>query len=273
MFVAMQFIQAKLHPMDTAERSQLSEAEFAVLRDADLGVLIAPYSLPGHRRGIQAMLLLMACTRMSKCGDATKAGSVRETLQRLMQLPRYREGVVAQFFYVGAQIMCWTFIIQYGTRLFTAQGMDEKVAEVLSQEYNIVAMVLFCSSRFVCTYLLRFFRLGRMLAVFAALAALLPLGVIGSQSVLGLYCLVGISACMSLMFPTIYGIALEGLGEDAKFGAVGLIMSILGGSVLPPLQAYLIDQGTLAGWPAVNVSFVLPLICFGVVMAYGVRYK
>lgn len=219
------------------------------------------------------MLLLMACTRMSKCGDATKAGSVRETLQRLMQLPRYREGVVAQFFYVGAQIMCWTFIIQYGTRLFTAQGMNEKVAEVLSQEYNIVAMVLFCSSRFVCTYLLRFFRLGRMLAVFAALAALLPLGVIGSQSVLGLYCLVGISACMSLMFPTIYGIALEGLGEDVKFGAVGLIMSILGGSVLPPLQAYLIDQGTLAGWPAVNVSFVLPLICFGVVMAYGVRYK
>ena len=269
MFVAMQFIQAKLHPMDTAERAQLSEAEFAVLRDADLGVLIAPYLVIGGV--ILAMLLLMACTRMPKCGDATKAGPVRETLQRLVQLPRYREGVVAQFFYVGAQIMCWTFIIQYGTRLFTAQGMDEKAAEVLSQEYNIVAMVLFCSSRFVCTYLLRYFRPGRMLAVFAALAALLTLGVIGSQSVLGLYCLVGISACMSLMFPTIYGIALEGLGEDAKFGAAGLIMSILGGSVLPPLQAYLIDLGTLAGWPAVNVSFVLPLICFVVVGWYGLR--
>jgi FHS family L-fucose permease-like MFS transporter len=76
---------------------------------------------------------------------------------------------------------------------------------------------------------------------------------------------------MSLMFPTIYGIALNGLGDDAKFGAAGLIMAILGGSVLPPLQASIIDQGTLFGMPAVNVSFVMPFICFIVVMIYGYR--
>jgi len=76
---------------------------------------------------------------------------------------------------------------------------------------------------------------------------------------------------MSLMFPTIYGIALDGLGEDAKFGAAGLIMAILGGSVLPPLQALIIDRGTLLGMPAVNVSFVLPMICFVVIAIYGYR--
>ena len=88
---------------------------------------------------------------------------------------------------------------------------------------------------------------------------------------MGVYCLVGVSACMSLMFPTIYGIALEGLGEDAKFGAAGLIMSILGGSVLPPLQAKIIDCGTISGFPAVNLSFILPFICFLFIIAYGIR--
>ena len=169
-------------------------------------------------------------------------------------MKRYRYGVVAQFFYVGAQIMCWTFIIQYGTRLFMAQGMEEQAAEVLSQKYNIVAMVIFCISRFVCTLMLKY-----------------VLGVIFLQNIYGMYCLVGVSACMSLMFPTIYGIALKGMGDDAKFGAAGLIMAILGGSVLPPLQAAIIDCKTLWGMPAVNLSFVLPLVCFVVITVYGHR--
>ena len=89
------------------------------------------------------------------------------------------------------------------------------------------------------------------------------------QSRVGLYSLVAVSGCMSLMFPTIYGIALKGLGDDAKLGAAGLIMAILGGSVLPPLQAMIIDKREIAGLPAVNVSFVLPLICFIVIAIYG----
>lgn len=96
-------------------------------------------------------------------------------------------------------------------------------------------------------------------------------GVIGFESRTGVYCLVGVSGCMSLMFPTIYGIALEGLGDDAKFGAAGLIMAILGGSVLPPLQAMIIDQGTVMGFAAVNVSFILPFVCFVIVAVYGYR--
>ena len=107
----------------------------------------------------------------------------------------------------------------------------------------------------------------------AVAAAVLTVGVICFQSIYGLYCLVGVSACMSLMFPTIYGIALQGLGDDAKFGAAGLIMAILGGSILPPLQASIIDCDTLFGMPAVNLSFIMPLICFLVIIGYGYQMK
>ena len=149
--------------------------------------------------------------------------------------------------------------------------MDEKAAEVLSQQYNIVAMVIFCCSRFICTFILRYLSPGLLLKVLAIAACLFTLGVIGFQNIWGMYCLVAVSACMSLMFPTIYGIALQGMGDDAKFGAAGLIMAILGGSVLPPLQASIIDQHVLLGMPAVNLSFILPFICFVVIAVYGHR--
>ena len=144
--------------------------------------------------------------------------------------------------------------------------MEEQAAEVLSQKYNIVAMSLFIVSRFMATFLMKFFNPGKMLRTFAVTATILSLGVIFFQDIWGLYCLVAISGCMSLMFPTIYGIALKGMGEDSKFGAAGLIMAILGGSLMPPIQARIIDMGTLgASFPAVNASFILPLISFLVV--------
>lgn len=269
MFVAMTFIQANLNPLDTAGRAALSDAEFEAMKQSDLGVLIGPYLAIGLV--IAALFLVIYFVRMPKNGDQNRNIDLMPTLRRIFAVKRYREGVVAQFFYVGAQIMCWTFIIQYGTRLFVAEGMDEKSAEVLSQQYNIVAMVLFCISRFVCTFILRYLNAGRLLAILAVAGAVFTAGVIVLQDIWGLYCLVGVSACMSLMFPTIYGIALQGLGDDAKFGAAGLIMAILGGSVLPPLQASIIDMGTVWGMPAVNVSFVLPLVCFLVITVYGYR--
>ncbi len=271
MFVAMNFIQNRLNPMDTVERSQLTQAEFEQVRDADLAVLIAPYLAIGAF--ILVILLVFSAVRMPHNADRTHSIDFLPTLKRIFSIRHYREGVVAQFFYVGAQIMCWTFIIQYGTRLFMSQGMEEQAAEVLSQKYNIVAMVLFCISRFICTFMLKFLNPGTLLKVLALVACFLILGVMFLQNILGLYCLVGVSACMSLMFPTIYGIALNGLGDDAKFGAAGLIMAILGGSVLPPLQAAIIDCKELLGMPAVNLSFVLPLVCFVVIVVYGHRVR
>ena len=237
MYVAMNFIQNRLHPMDTAERAQLGQAEFEAIRDADLQVLIGPYVLIGLV--ILAMLIVIRCVKMPVNKD---------------------------------QNHNIDFIPQYGTHLFTTHmGMEEQAAEVLSQKYNIIAMALFCVSRFVCTFLLRYLNAGNLLKLLAVAACVFTAGVILLQNIWGMYCLVAVSACMSLMFPTIYGIALERLGDDAKFGAAGLIMAILGGSVLPPLQAAIIDMGSIGGFPAVNLSFILPFICYVVVIIYGQR--
>ena len=151
MYVAMNFIQNKLNPMDTAERAQLGQAEFEAIRDSDLSVLIAPYLTVGIV--ILMMFVVIMVARMPKNADQSHSIDFISTLKRIFSRKRYRYGVIAQFFYVGAQIMCWTFIIQYGTRLFMAQGMEEIDAEVLSQKYNIIAMVIFCISR---SYVLSF---------------------------------------------------------------------------------------------------------------------
>ena len=151
------------------------------------------------------------------------------------------------------------------------EGLTESAAEILAQKYNIAAMLLFCLSRFVCTFLLKYINPGKLLMILASLGGILMLGVIGSESRMGMYCLVGISACMSLMFPTIYGIALEGLGDEVKLGSAGLIMAILGGSLLPPLQALIIDWGAYYGQSTVNISFIVPLISFVVIVIYGKR--
>ena len=263
MFVAMNFIQAKLNPLSSDERALLSDADFEAVKNADLDILISPYLAIGAV--IVVMFLIILFTKMPKNGDQSHDIHIMTTLKRLVGLKRYREGVIAQFFYVGAQIMCWTFIIQYGTRVFMAEGMDEQAAEVLSQRFNIYAMVFFICSRFIATFLMRWITPAKLLTIFGILAMVFTTGVILSHDRTGVYCLVCVSGCMSLMFPTIYGIALDGLGDDAKFGAAGLIMAILGGSVLPPLQAMFIDAGMT------NFSFILPFICFLVVTIYGYR--
>ena len=272
MFVAMNFIQARLSPLDTAQRAVLDDARFEALKQSDLGVLVQPYAL----LGVVLVLLLVAMlfVRIPAVGqsDGAGRGPLWPAVKRLWTNRPYRNGVVAQFFYVGAQITCWTFIIQYGTRVFMAEGMSEQAAEVLSQRYNIAAMVLFCLMRFVNIYLMKYFKPGRLMAFFALLALVLLGGVILVGGRVGMCCLVAVSACMSLMFPTIYGLALGGVHDDAEVGSAGLIMAILGGSVLPAVQAMIIDSPVQV-LPAVNLSFVVPAVCFVVVMLYGLRHS
>lgn len=270
MYVAMEFIQSRLDPMDSAARAQLGDAEFNALLRSDLDVLVGPYLVLGI---VIAVIFFCFVAIKMPGGESSENDktSLKSSFVRLSGNRSYREGVVAQFFYVGVQIMCWTFIIQYGTSVFMGEGMGEADAEVLSQKYNIVAMVLFCCSRFICTFLMKYVKPARMLYILSIVASLLVLCVIFVGGRVGLYSLVGVSACMSLMFPTIYGIALEGAGEDSKIGAAGLIMAILGGSVLPPLQARIIDSAGFWGIDSVRCSFILPLLCFAVITIYGIR--
>jgi len=187
---------------------------------------------------------------------------------RLLANRKYIEGVVAQGFYVGAQIMCWTFIIQYAENEL---GMPKTQPKM----HNLIAMVIFVSSRSICTALLKYFSPSGLLMSLAIGGLALICGTIFIQGMVGLYCLVGVSACMSLMFPTIYGIALKGLGEDAKLGAAGLIMAIGGGCLMPPIQGRIMDMGAFnlgfVTLSSTRVSFVLPLICFVVIAIFGFR--
>ena len=243
----------------------LSEAEKANIRVHDLAVIRNPYVAIGLV--VLCVFIIIALTKMPQiAGEGVKLNA-RTTLRRLWDNKVYREGVCAQVFYVAAQIMVWTFIIQYADNL----GINKATA----QKYNIVAMAMFLCSRFISTFLMRYVNTRVLLSIFAIGAALCTIGAISIVGMAGLYCLMGISFFMSLMFPTIYGIALENVDSaDTSLGAAFLVMAIVGGALMPPLQGMIIDQHTIFGHPAVNVSFCLPLICFIVIMIYGYRsYK
>lgn len=266
MFVASQFILTNLQS-DKRDASgnlifeTLSEAEKAVIRTHDLAVIRNPYVILGFV--VIAMFILIAVYKMPKRQNADHTVHPMVSARRLFKNVRYREGVIAQLFYVGAQIMCWTFIIHYAENL----GIPKSTA----QNYNIVAMVIFLSSRFISTALMKFLNPRLMLTMFAIGGIVTTTGVILIGGMTGLYLLIATSAFMSLMFPTIYGIALKGLGEDSTLGAAGLVMAIVGGALMPPLQGIIIDFGTVGFLPAVNFSFILPLTCFVVIAIYGYR--
>ena len=245
----------------------LSEAEKAEIRLHDLAVIRDPYVAIGIV--VLIVLAVIALTKMPKTqSEEQKAQghthAASQTLRNLWHNAIYREGVMAQMFYVAAQIMVWTFIIHYADNL----GINKATAQM----YNIVAMSLFLCSRFISTFLMKYVNSHILLTIFGCGAALCTIGTIFIVGMPGLYCLVGISFFMSLMFPTIYGIALEHVDSlDATLGAAFLVMAIVGGALMPPLQGMIIDLQTVWGHPAVNVSFVLPLLCFVIVALYGYR--
>ncbi|WP_159517442.1 L-fucose:H+ symporter permease [Sunxiuqinia indica] len=266
MFIASNVILAALESdkRDSAGNlifETLSASEKAGIRAHDLAVIRDPYVMLGFF--VILMLAIIALSKMPKRAKADHSIRTKDTFKRLAKNVKYREGVLAQVFYVGAQIMCWTFIIQYADNL----GIPKAEA----QRYNIIAMAIFIGSRFVSTFLMKYLNARFMLTIFAVGGMLTTTGVILIEGMTGLYLLIATSAFMSLMFPTIYGIALEGLGEDSTLGAAGLVMAIVGGALMPPLQGLLIDQGTIAWLPAVNFSFVLPFICFVAIAIYGYR--
>lgn len=248
---------------------------FAEMQQKDLQTVRTPYVVIAIV--VLCVLAMFAVSKMPDTGVENDKIELGDLIQKLLQ-PRYIGGVIAQAFYVGAQIMCWTYIIHYGVTLC---GLNAATA----QYHNIAAMVVFLISRFICTFLLKFVNSGLLLGILSLVGLVLVYFVITLQNMAGLYCLIGVSGCMSLMFPTIYGIALDGLTpEDAKLGSAGLIFAIVGGALMPPWQGQLIDakgnsfiEGVIG--PLQNAlgpnsaptasSFVLPLICFIVIAIYG----
>jgi FHS family L-fucose permease-like MFS transporter len=269
LLVAQYFVLKQLQSDDISNFELLSEAKKTLIRTSDLMVIRDPYVVLGIV--VLFVLVLIAINKMPQAKEEGGIPPLKETFGRLFQNRKYVMGVLAQVFYVGAQIMSWTYIYQYAEAL----GIESHIAA----NYQFFAFIIFLGGRAVGTYLLRFVSSGKLLLIFAVLASICSLITIFAFGIFGLYALVAISLFMSIMFPTIYGIALHGLKEEeAKIGAAGLVMAIVGGALMPQLQGFLIDIGgvevdnvRILGVPEINFSFILPFICFLFIAYYGQR--
>ncbi|MDQ8181165.1 sugar MFS transporter [Pelagicoccus sp. SDUM812005] len=231
--------------------------KFAALQQADLGFVRTPYMVIAGV--VFTFLIIFSVSKLPLFKREEQDAPFFTVTGHLLKKAHFREGVLAQGFYVGAQIMCWTFIIHYGMEQV---GLDLATA----QKWNIAAMIIFLCSRFICTFLLRFISPGKLLFIFSLAGLGFTIGAIYLPGYTGLTCLVLISACMSLMFPTIYGIALKDLKEEeTKLGSAYLIMAIVGGAVLTKLQGGLIESY------GVRTSFWLPAACFVLIALFGYR--
>jgi FHS family L-fucose permease-like MFS transporter len=267
MLVARELILARLNSATELERSellQMNPVAFKSIKKADFGVVSFPYLMLGVVVLVFFIIFLVSKLPSGKrVEDASVDNGNMAVFGRLFKNKRYVFSVIAQAFYVGVQIMVWTFIIQYAEN-------ELGMSKVKAQDYNMIAMITFVSFRFICTFLLKYIKPSLLLMALAVGGILFTSGVIFIKGMTGLYCMVAISACMSLMFPTIYGIALRGLGDDAKLGSAGLIFAIGGGMLMPPLQGLLMDKAHwFSSFSAVRISFVLPLICFVVIVGYA----
>lgn len=250
-------ILGELHSANADARSNMSRAALEQMQHHEFAAITNTYMLIGAV--LLAVFVSMALMKMPEYGNAEE--SAPGTLQRLWRNKRYRYGVGAQFFYVGAQTCVWSFTIRLTMQL---TGCSEAPASNIFL-YGILAFTVF---RFIFTWLMKFYRPARLLAIAAMAAVICSLTVVAAATTAALTALIALSGCMSLMFPTIYGMALEGVNAaDTKLGASGLIMAILGGAVITPVQALASDcSGNI------SLSFVVPASCFAIILIYTLTY-
>lgn len=258
--LSMFFIQAELNQADAATRKAMAPEQLEAIQAHELGAVTGTYMAVGF--ALLAVFVLMLFIRMPTNGDADKSIRLRATCSRLFKNRNYWTGVIAQFFYVGAQIGVWSFTIRL---TMSELGILEQKGALLYL-FSIIGFSVF---RFLFTWLMKYYRPSRLLIFAAFIDILLCLVVVFAAQTgwLAVIALMAISVFMSLMFPTIYGIALDGIGEDAKLGGSGMILAILGGAILTPLQAIVSDA------TSINISFLVPCFCFLVILLFGVNVE
>jgi len=236
----------------------LTPAEQQAIRAGQLGAVMGPYLGLGFL--LLVIWLVIAIQKSPPIHEEFHPTSEGETEQSVIKTlwgrRRYRFGVVAQFFNVAAQVCCWTYILQYVQQALN--GSLELGGYLLQ-----VSLIIFMLSRFLMTWVIGKIRATKVLAALGTLAIVLCLIAVVSPNMVGVAAIVAVSFCLSLMFPTIYGVALQGLGPATKFGAAGLVMAIVGGAIMPLVQGIVIDKTSAA------VSFIVPACCFAVVTAFA----
>ncbi len=253
--ISQLFILSNLNSASADERAAMGAEQLKQIQSAELNAVMGPYVTVALI--LLVIWILIAVVKMPRASEASSELNLLPTFKRLVKSRHYVWGVIAQFFYVGAQIGVWSFTIRY--------VMDElDLDEQNSATYYTAALILFTAFRFLCTGLMKYISPGKLLSILSSAAIVLTIIVIVSGGYIGVFALVGISACMSLMFPTIFGLAVKGLGEDTKIGGSGLIMAILGGAVLTAVQGIVSDSTG-----SINISYLVPLVCFAVILYYG----
>lgn len=264
--VSKMFILSKLNTASAEERAAMSPNELQAMQAGELNAVTMTYVTVGLIL-VVTWILIAVNRKMPKTGEAGGPLNLGPTFKRLIRNRHYMWGVVAQFFYVGAQIGVWSFTIRYAMQELNLEAKvvpGGKTAEDMAATYYMAAIILFTCSRFVCTWLMRYMTPANLLTLLSAIAIALTLTVIYVGGPVGVYALIGISGCMSLMFPTIFGLACRGLGEDTKLGGAGLIMAILGGAVLTQIQGVVSDRTS-----SVNLAYWVPVVAFAVITYYG----
>ncbi len=253
------FILSQLNQASESERATMSTEALSAIQNQELSAVMGPYV--GVAIFLALLWLVVAFYKMPQASEPDNGLDFGPTFKRLIKNSNYVWGVIAQFFYVGTQICVWSFTIRY---VMLELGLNEDSAA----SYYLAALVLFTGSRFICTWLMKFFSPQALIKSLALVAMAFTLIVMFGGGYVGVYALVGISGCMSLMFPTIFGLASEGLGEDRKIGGSGLIMAILGGALLPLIMGQVSD---VSG--SIKLAFIVPLFCFGIIVFYAMRKK
>ena len=249
------FILSHLNQASEAERASMLAQELHQIQTEELDAVMGPYV--GVAMVLIVLWIIFAIMKMPKAEDEDKRLDFIPTFRRLLGNRNYVMGVIAQFFYVGAQICVWSFTIRYVMQ-------ELSIVEDKAANYYLAALILFTISRFVCTWLMKYINAKKLLRICAALAVIFTAIVMFSGGIIGVLALVGISGCMSLMFPTIFGLASEGLGDDRKIGGSGLIMAILGGAVITSVMGVVSDSTG-----SINIAFIVPLVCFLVIIGYS----
>ncbi|MDR2806037.1 MAG: sugar MFS transporter [Dysgonamonadaceae bacterium] len=298
--ISQVFVLSRLNLLTASERASLAANELAEIQSQELNSVTMTYVALGVM--MVGLLLAILFTRMPRLKEGDGKLELGVTFRRLIKNKNYVWGVVAQFFYVGAQISVWSFVIRYGMQqlnldgvvaslgafaspddvvtalrnvepvaagfynLCEAIGLNDllpRTAEQAGATYYIMSLVLFVIARFICTGLMKYFQPRTILSTLAIAAVACCMMTVYSSGFTGMYALMGITACMSLMFPTIYGMGIRGLGEDTKIGGAGMVMAIAGAALLTQIQ------GIVSDLSSIQSAYWIPTVAFAVIAYYG----
>ncbi len=265
--ISQNFILSRLNTASAEERAAMSAEQLQAIKATELNAVSTTYVTIGIILAV-TWLLIALNKKMPKTHETGGPLNLGASFLRLLHNRHYVWGVLAQFFYVGAQIGIWSYTIRYAMQEMKLEDVvvaGGKTAEEMAATYYIASLILFTASRFVCTWLMRYIKPGNLLAALSVLAIVLSLLVMLVGGAVGTYALVGISGCMSLMFPTIFGLSVRGMTpEDTKLAGSGQIMAIAGAALVTQLQ------GAVSDWTnSINMAYAVPMLCFVFIAYYG----